>query len=359
MKISFFVIACLLVNLSTYAQSTYTIDGKITDAAGESIQSATVFIGGSQKVTMTNADGVFTFGNLRPGNYQVVVNMLGYLSVKKNIAVNDKSEIYNVTLSEKRIELPGVIVGAVKPKKVLEEEKSNLKLFIKKFLGETGNAKNCKILNPEILEFSTSAGVLKAATYDFLEIENANLGYRIKYLLKNFEFEEKRNLTYYDGDCIFEDIEGTPKEKEKWTANRMKTYEGSLMHFLRSVYAGKAREEGFLVYQTQGESFPLGIGPNSVVAEQMVKHIDQNFITFREKKRLYIAYDKSNLKYDKVIKQPLWSMADMPYNASLFMANTEIDRRGNFADFGGLSVQGAWVKNRLGEQLPLEYEPGH
>jgi hypothetical protein len=357
MKTILSVLALLLVCCNLQAQNNYTISGTVSSASGKSIQSATVFIAGSQKVTMTNADGQFTFKALGSGNYQLVVTMLGYASVKTLVIINNQSETVDIALGEKKIALQEVIVGGVKPKKVLELEKTNLKIFVKKFLGETGNARHCKILNPEILEFSTSTGVLKAATYDFLEIENANLGYHIKYLLRSFEYEERRNITYYDGECIFEDIEGSPKQKEEWIANRKKAYEGSLLHFLRSVYNNTSRQEGFVVYLTHGEKFPLGIGPNAVVAEQVIKRIDQNFITFNPLERFYIAYDKGNTKYDRIMKEPMWTMADMPYNASLFMVNTQIDRRGNFADYGGLSVQGAWVKNRLGEQLPLEYLP--
>lgn len=357
MKFLSAILGCILLHLTVYAQDSYSISGTVTDAAGKRIQSATVFIAGSQKVTMSGADGAFSFKGISSGNYQLVVTMLGYESVKKTVVVNGKAETVDISLGEKPIALQPVLIGAVKPKKVLEQQKTNLKIFIKKFLGETGNAKDCKILNPDILEFSTESGVLKAATYDFLEIDNVNLGYHIKYLLKTFEYDEQQNITYYDGDCIFESLDGTLKQKEQWAANRKKSYNGSLMHFLRSVYANKSRDEGFLIYLANNEFLPLLVGPNPVVAEQVVKHLDENFITFRYQKRIYVVYDKQNTKYDKVLKEPIWTMKDMPGNASLFMVNTQIDRRGSFADYGGLSVQGAWVKNRIGEQLPLEYEP--
>jgi hypothetical protein len=53
----------------------------------------------------------------------------------------------------------------------------------------------------------------------------------------------------------------------------------------------------------------------------------------------------------------VWIVSDLPDNASIFMVNSQIDRRGSYADYGGLLIQGAWVKKRIGEQLPLEYLP--
>jgi hypothetical protein len=281
--------AVILLTTIASAQDSFTISGTVKSVAGEKIESATVFIAGSQKITMTNAGGEFIFRAVSSGTYQVVVNMLGYLSVKQNVIINDKAETLNITLGEKQIVLNQVVVGAVKPKKIQEQEKSYLRTFVKKFMGESENAKSCKILNPEILDFSTSKGILKAATYDFLEIENANLGYHIKYLLKTFEYDDKRDITYYDGDCVFEFLDGSPAKKAQWLTNRKKTYDGSLMHFLRSVYANTSRQEGFLIYLTRNDLFPLTIGPNPVVAEQIIKHLDNNFITFRFKKD-YISF---------------------------------------------------------------------
>jgi hypothetical protein len=358
MKKALALLAIILLTIPAYAQDNYTISGTVKSATGEKIESATMFIAGSQKVTMTNANGQFAFRSISSGTYQLVVNMLGYSSIKQNVIINDKSETIDITLGEKQIVLKEVIVGGVKQKKVLEQEKSYLKTFIKKFMGESENAKACKIINPEIIEFSTSKGILKAATYDFLEIENVNLGYHIKYLLKTFEYDEKRDNTYYDGDCVFENLNGTPEQQAVWAANRKKTYDGSLMHFLRSVYANTSRQEGFLIYLSRNDLFPMTIAPNPVVAEQIIKHLDSNFITFRFKKRLYVIYDKKKAaKEDKIIDDPSWIVSDLPGNASIFMVDSQVDRRGSYADHGGLLIQGAWVKKRIGEQLPLEYVP--
>ncbi|MES2807617.1 MAG: carboxypeptidase-like regulatory domain-containing protein [Bacteroidota bacterium] len=335
------------------AQDTYTISGVVKDATGKGIQSATVFIAGSEKATMTNAEGNFTFKSINSGTYQLVVNMLSYVPVKQNVIVNDKAEIVSITLTEKQTMLNEVVVGGKKSK-----DESHLKTFTKYFMGESANAKACKIINPEIIDFSTAKNTLKAATYDFLEIENNNLGYRIKYLLKSFQYDNKTDVTLYDGDCVFENMDGTPEQKALWVANRKKTYEGSLMHFLRSVYANNSRQEGFLVYLTRSDFFPLSIGPNPVVAEQIVKRVDNNFLNFRFKKRLYVVFDKKKAaKEDKVVNDDSWIVSDIPDNGSLFMVDSQVDRRGSYSNYNKLLIQGSFGKKRIGDQLPLEYVP--
>jgi hypothetical protein len=345
--------AFIFITTVAYTQDTYIISGTVKNAEGQPLQSATVFLAGSEKITMTDVNGRFVFKIINSCTYQLVVNMLSYVPVKQNIIVNDKAETATVTLTEKKTMLNEVVIGARKTK-----DDAHLKTFIKYFMGESANAKACKILNPEIIEFSTTKGILKAATYDFLEIENANLGYHIRYLLKTFEYNEKLAATYYDGDYVFENLEGTPEQKATWAANRKKTYDGSLMHFLRSVYANTSRQEGFLVYLTRNDLFPLSIGPNPVVAEQIIKHLDNNFIKFRFTKRIYVVYDKKKAaKEEKLINDDSWIITDVPGNASIFKVDSQIDRRGSYANYTTLLIQGAWGKKRIGDQLSLEYEP--
>lgn len=351
MKHLFAVLAFILIQLNVNAQE-YTISGTVKNAAGEALSSATVFIAGSEQITMTNDGGAFIFKKIGSGTYQVVVNMVGYVSVKQNVIINDKAENVNLILSEKQTMLNEVVVGGKKT-----NDESHLKTFIKYFMGESANAKACKILNPEIIEFSTSKGKLKAATYDFLEVENNNLGYRIKYLLKNFEYDKDKQITSYDGDCIFENMDGTPEQQTKWTVNRKKVYEGSLMHFLRAFYAGDSRKEGFLIYMPRSDFHPFSIDPNPVVPEQLIKHVDNNFVSFRFPKRLYIVYDKKKAaKEDKPATESIIISDMTDDNASLFLVDSQIDRRGSFAKYNKLLIQGGWGRKRIGDQLPLEYQ---
>jgi hypothetical protein len=351
MKQLLVLFAIVIVQLNTYAQSTYGVNGTVKNAKGEKIQAATVFMAGSEKITSTDKDGNFRFTTVSPGTYQVVVNILGYASSKQNVIVKDRDETVELTLSEKQIMLDEVLVGDKKG------QAKHLKTFIKYFIGDNENGRACKILNPQVLEFSTIKNTLKATTADFLIIDNNNLGYRIKYLLKSFTYDSSKEVTLYEGDCLFEPLTGTPEQQVIWDKNRQNAYEGSLMHYLRSLYANTARTEGFLIYKIVSPFFPLVYESLPIPSEQLIKRPDSNFMVFRTNTRFYILYDKK--KANKVDKPEMVrdvTLDDLSgTTGSIFMVDSPIDRRGSYADYKKILIQGFWGRKRIGDQLPLEY----
>ncbi|MFD2145030.1 hypothetical protein [Mucilaginibacter antarcticus] len=98
-----------------------------------------------------------------------------------------------------------------------------------------------------MINFTTKNDILIADADDFLVIENKPLGYRIRYMLKNFGYNKTTDIVLYEGETSFEQLPGTDKMKKEWASNRLKTYKGSVMHFLRSVYRNRVSQEGFIV----------------------------------------------------------------------------------------------------------------
>ncbi len=355
MKNILVLFALVLLQVNSYGQNSYfTVGGTIKNGKGEVLSGATVFLAGSEKITSSNSNGRFGFGKIESGTYQLVVNLLGYAPVKQNVIISDKSDDnVQVILGEKQVVLKEVVVGDVK------QRKNQVKTFTKFFLGESANAKACTIVNPEVLEFSTKKGELNATTPDFLIIQNNNLGYRVKYLLKNFSYNNALDVTLYDGDCIFEQLEGTPQQMQVWKKNRKTAYEGSLMHYLRSVYANRSRQEGFLIYKITSPSFPIYIESIPIVAEQLVKRLDNNFMIFKSQARFYVLYDKKKAaKEDRLLGHvETLRVSDLDNTGSIFLVDSKIDRRGSYADYKSLLIQGFCGRKRLADQLPLEYVP--
>jgi hypothetical protein len=352
MKQLLVLFAIILSQFNTYAQGTYSVSGTVKNTKGEKIQAATVFMAGSEKITATDENGNFRFATISPGTYQVVVNILGYTSVKQNVIVTDKDETIDLILTEKQIILDEVIIG---DKNALAR---HLKTFTKYFIGDNANGKACKIINPQVIEFSTVKNILKATTPDFLIIENNNLGYRIKYLLKSFTYDSHKEVTLYDGDCLFEPLKGTAEQDAIWNVNRQKAYEGSLMHYLRSVYANTARKEGFLIYKIVSPFVPFVIESLPIPSEQIIKRPDSNFMVFKLSTRFYVLYDKKKaLKEDRPEMVRDITIDDMTGTGSVFMVDSPVDRRGSYADYKKVLIQGFWGRQRIGDQLPLEYQP--
>jgi hypothetical protein len=355
MKTSFCIALFFLICFVAVAQNPLSINGVVKNAKGESIDAATVFINGSKLITKTDDKGAFMFDKMEPGTYQLVINMIGYSSVKQNVVLQSESATLNITLVEKQIVLSEVVIGDG------TQRAQQIKTFIKNFLGESSNAKSCTITNTNLLEFSTRQTLLEATTNDFLVIENKNLGYKIRYLLRNFRFNSGTGITSYDGESLFENMEGTPEQQQEWKVNRQKAYDGSFMHYLRSLYANTTREQGFLTYNILNRVEPLELDPKPVDTEQFLFTIDSNFVELKFKRRLYIYHNvkkagvADKATEDKSITQ---SMGKEGSIMSLFLDNAILDKKGSYVDYRSFYIQGYWGKKRLGDQLPFEYQPG-
>lgn len=237
-----------------------------------------------------------------------------------------------------------------------DEKKKYIKIFTEKFMGKTPNAKHCKIVNPELLEFSTNKGVLSASTSDFLIIENNALGYRIKYLLKIFKYSAARDATIYDGDFSFEQMTGTTEQQKKWNKNRQETYEFSLMRFLRAVYAGTSRQEGYLIYKLLSQ-FPAVCESIPLAPELIIDRSEKNLIKFKTDKKFYILYDKKKASQADPTKVGTLTLYELDKYGSFYGTDARIDSRGRLTDYENTIRQGFWALKRVGDQLPWEYMP--
>lgn len=91
---------------------TYTISGKVTEAAGQPIPGALIKIQNTANATSADADGNYTLRvQLVPGNYPLVFSFLGYASQTKTVELGESMEaVVNAQLSEDVLRLDEVIV---------------------------------------------------------------------------------------------------------------------------------------------------------------------------------------------------------------------------------------------------------
>lgn len=235
----------LLIGLSSYAQTGYTISGVIKDKTGQPLPGAGVYLASYKTATVADNNGQFSLTGLQPGNYDVLIEMMGYLPFSKNVIISNKSAKIEVELKENTIQLQEIVINA-DPNRPLY-----IKQFIQQFIGMTPNAEQCKLLNPQVLQvdFNKSENLLSVTANEFLIIENKSLGYRIKYLLNNFERDYKNNVVYYSGHPTFEDLPGSKGKKKNWAIKREVAYMGSAQHFFRSLYQNSTAANGFILYK--------------------------------------------------------------------------------------------------------------
>ena len=248
---------------AAYAQNTFSISGIVRDKV-ETLPGAGVYVSGYKIATATNNDGKFIIPNLKPGSYDILVQMIGYLPFSKNVIISDKSVNIDFTLKENTVLLNEVVI------RVDPNRAKYINQFKENFIGKSPNAKACKILNPQVLrvDFDITRSLLTVKSDEFLIIENKALGYRIKYMLDYFEYNSRTRIIYYSGKPFFEELKASNAKKKKYIALRETAYYGSAQHFFKALYNRSTREEGFIINEVL--SVP---NPNRVADSIIAKNI--------------------------------------------------------------------------------------
>jgi hypothetical protein len=350
--------------LPGYAQKLLRISGKVVDEKGRPLVSATVFLSGSDRVTVADNEGKFMLNNIPTGTHQLSISMVGYSYFTQNIILSEGPVYVPATLKVKPIALAQVNIGGK------SDWEANFKLFREVFLGTTENARACQILNPKVINFSTNKGVLMADADDFLVIENKRLGYKIRYMLKKFNYNKTTDIALYDGETSFEQLPGTDKTKKQWTKNRLETYKGSVMHFLRSIYQNRTSQEGFIVNQLY-KKFYVPDGKKTVAMvdidlrpikfDTLINVINNSMVSFKSGP-LYVVYNQtkagvSPLKSAAPLIMSIAYKGDESSTIKLFLSRAIIDSRGSHSDYRDFFIEGKLAQQRVGDQLPFEYQP--
>ena len=247
MKRTLLVFLSLLFYNILFSQTTYIITGKIIDAATKlPLQAASVFAQNTTIGTATGTEGSFRL-ELPNGGYALVVTFTGYQTEIRRITTADAAD-KNITIEmhQQQKELQDVVIRSSNEVKDGWEKYGSF--FVENFIGKTENSAACVIQNTPALKFyfNKKRNRLKVLAEGPLEIINAALGYRIKYTLDSFTHEYSTQSTVYSGYPLFEEMKpGSPEERQKWEDNRRLAYNGSLLHFMRSLFARKLKEEGF------------------------------------------------------------------------------------------------------------------
>jgi hypothetical protein len=374
-----------------------SITGRVTSKPSKSaIQNASVFLSNSSFGTISAADGSFTLNNLRPGQYTLVVTAVGYTEYTQKIQVADKDLNVNIELEPKIIQLREVVIST----NAKADWRRNFEQFKKDFLGTDANAKLCQILNPDVLylTYSKKRITLEGESDKFLVIDNRGLGYRVKFLLKNFKSDGISQVITYGGERLFEELPGSAAQKKKWAAARDRAYYGSPMHFFRALYMDKLKDEGFELRRLI--RYPNPIRPNDQIIRKkierfralnrpdsanywvdianMSKYTQERLsqtpwfpfellqptpqpgiyaITFPN--YLYVMY---TMKRDEENYRDIYRPLDMPnYEISVVTLFNNppyalFDKNG-IVITGEPLYEGAWSRSRLSELLPVDYVP--
>lgn len=244
--ISFFVLAG--ISISAFAQSGfYYISGKVVDAITKMpMQAASVFAQNTTIGTATDAEGNFKMA-LPNGGYDLVVTYTGYQTEIKRIStIETQNNNLVIEIKQKEKQLEDVVIKSTGEVKDGWEKYGDF--FLENFIGKTENSRFCTIKNKDAIHFyfSKKRNRLKILATEPVEIVNEALGFNIKYTLDSFTYEYNTDVSLYTGYPLFEEMATADTIKLNfWNTNRVKAFQGSLLHFMRSLYNRQLKEEGF------------------------------------------------------------------------------------------------------------------
>ena len=106
-----FVGFLIIIAFSVSAQGG-SINGKVTDASGAALASASVKIKGTDKATKTNERGEFSFENVAPANATLLVSYVGYDDREVKLSSTQANNLV-IALSEKTADIDEIVVTGV------------------------------------------------------------------------------------------------------------------------------------------------------------------------------------------------------------------------------------------------------
>ncbi|MBC7851325.1 MAG: carboxypeptidase-like regulatory domain-containing protein, partial [Chitinophagaceae bacterium] len=220
-----------------------SISGRvINDETGKPLGGASVYINSSTIGTTTNEDGEFKLPSVSNGFYEIVASYVGYDRLVYQAAIQSKDLQITFRLQQKANELRQVVVLSK------DGREKWLRVFRENFLGITGAATNCRILNEDEIMFGENTGGNQMSAFSAvpLEIVNNELGYRVYFELADFYYSRASGSTFFYGYSRFEELrEG--KVSAKFVRNRQRYYLGSTIHFFHALIESKTADEGFLL----------------------------------------------------------------------------------------------------------------
>ena len=360
----FLALVLLALTVPALAQpSTATLTGTVTHRDGQPLPGANVFIAGTQRGTVTDAEGSYRLDAVPLGVQRLVASIIGYETAAEDLVLRVVGETRRVDfrLRTAEFELGEVTVESTED----ATWQKRYQRFEQRFIGETPNALQTEIENPFVLDFEDRRGELTASAREPLLIENRALGYRVRYDLT--AFEARSNSNFFDGEPLFEEL--TPAdagEAALWQARRRDAYLGSPRHLLRSLIAGTAEEEGFRLFLLPPQGMGGGFGRQSnarfpTSAEEVLKPGKDGDWTLQFVGVLQVVYlgeaeepsylDREWSREQRAPRDAQTSELRFPIAED----RAHLDRFGEELDPRSIVVSGYMAFERFADDLPREY----
>lgn len=337
-----------------------TLKGEVRDAKTNTpLPYVSIFVSNTTRGALADSTGQFTITGLSAGTYTVVASMVGFRSAFKELTlqVGGALPVLSFSLVEQEKGLDEVTIKAKRDK----QWEKDLKLFSDIFLGTDENARSCQILNAYLIDINRSEGKLWASASAPLLIENRRLGYKLTFVLKQFEVSPN-NYTI-GGDTFFEELSGTAAEREKWRANRLDAYRGSLGHFLQAMCRQSVEKEGFAVYthSHHHEDKPSGSFSYLLNVENSVSKAQSASLVSKIGDLMVLDASRTiEIHFTPKTEKLLNLYGDVSHQVSRIESQKKslaFNQDGLFLDKYAVRTEGSFNNYRIASMLPTDYHP--
>lgn len=346
-----------------------TLSGRVTDAeTGVPLTGAHVFIASSMIGTTTDGDGQYELTTVPLGAHRLVVSMLGFEDQFLDIMIRNQAPLtFDFKLTPAVLEVGEITVEAEQDRRW----KRRLERFTREFIGETPNAAETTIQNPEVLDFEDDRGTFTAVAAAPLIIENRALGYRIQYFLRDFESTPGR--VRYDGEGLYAELAASSEdEAARWESNRRAAFMGSFRHFMLALIAGRTQAQGFETFSRPSAAGKPGDSFSSAsrIANQRFPLDPATLLRPSDVANEYVFNFEGHLEivYTGEREDPAyldWSLRPASSNPRVQTSWTYLDHGPAVVDYKGDTLDpyavvfmGYWAFERVADDPPREYRPG-
>lgn len=328
-----FCFLALLVSVTGFSQS--RLSGSVYSAKDSTaLEAVSIYFDGTTLGTITNKEGHYSITVEAGIKSPLVISMIGYAPVYITDYLKTSGEIPAIYLTETTEQL-----GAVYLENDDWSRKRKLNIFRKEFLGNSSEALQCIILNEDAirLHYSKSNMQLTAWCNEPLIIQNKFLGYTVQYTLTDFSVDFEKSLTsgiqyvtlvYAEGFSFYRELKN--RSKRRYLKNRETSYNGSTLHFMRSLAQQQLTENKFKIFFQSFE-----IPPYSRI----------NLKKEGEYMQVALSVEKLSILFDN--EEQSFIQAKTPFI---------IDAFGNHSPATAITMGGAMSQQRFAFMLPLDYK---
>lgn len=330
------------------------------------VSDAHIFVSNSSFGAISKADGSFTLAIPSSVKDDLIISHISYdTEVVRYGFLLKASDGDTIYLQPNGINIDEIVVKQKRSK----AWKKNLKKFTEAFIGSGRSADKCKILNPEVLRFSTVDDVFMTTAIDMLSIENKHLGYNVEFLLEKLTIDANGSMKYI-GHANFKDI-STPDSNKKIKKNRSEAYRKSPKHFFEHLIHDDLENGKYKIRSVRydnGNFEEIG-QPNTqdiIYYDSTTQHYFLTFDEFLEIKHLgfkvvediNMGVRQGGLESSRFNSTQQGASSKISYPTSYLyklMPSLIINKHGNVVNHKAVQEYGYWATQRMSQKLPLDY----